>query len=123
MKLSQIMQETSPGFRVYYKFASMLKSDNQAEIAGYLNKRTSVGVEFLDDWYIMKENCLNMEVPEGLMKFDLVVFNTCLSAIGSSSMVSKREMKDWISMCAEKLMSHEGLCLCMSLLGIWIMCG
>ncbi len=111
LKLSKIMQENYPGFAVDYKFASGLKSDNLAEIAGYLKRRTSMGVEFLDEWCILKGDCLGMEVPEGLKRFDLVVFNTCLSAVGSSGLVSKREMKDWIGMCAEKMMKPRGFML------------
>ncbi len=111
LKLSKIMQENYPGFAVDYKFASVLKSDNLAEIAGYLKRRTSMGVEFLDEWCILKGDCLSKEVPEGLKRFDLVVFNTCLSAVGSSGLVSKREMKDWIGMCAEKMMKPRGFML------------
>jgi len=109
LKLSQIMQENHPEFLVDYKFASMLSTDNQTEINRYLNKKTTkmFEVEFLEEWCIMKENFLNMNLPEGLKKFDLIVFNTCLSAIGSS-FVSKREMKDWISICAGKLMKPRG---------------
>jgi len=111
LKLSKIMQENYPGFAVDYKFASVLKSDNLAEIAGYLKRRTSMGVQFLDEWCILKGDCLSKEVPEGLKRFDLVVFNTCLSAVGSSGLVSKREMKDWIGMCAEKMLKPRGFML------------